>query len=56
VLADELRAASLDAAATLAELNPQAHAATKLRARENALKAIRSAIETELTIENFGGA
>jgi hypothetical protein len=27
-----------------------------LRARGNALKAIRSAIETELTIENFGGA
>jgi enoyl-CoA hydratase len=56
VPADQLRAASLDAAATLAELNPQAHAATKLRARGNALKAIRSAIETELTIENFGGA
>jgi len=56
VPADELRAASLDAAATLAELNPQAHAATKLRARGDALKAIRSAIEAELTVENFGGA
>ncbi len=56
VPADELRATSLAAAATLAELNPQAHAATKLRARGNALKAIRTAIETELTVEGLGGA
>jgi enoyl-CoA hydratase len=56
VPADELRAASLDAAATLAELNPQAHAATKLRARGDALRAIRKAIETELTAEGLGGA
>ena len=56
VPADELRAASLAAAATLAELNPQAHAATKLRARGDALKAIRTAIETELTVEGLGGA
>jgi enoyl-CoA hydratase len=56
VPADELRAASLDAAAELAELNPQAHAATKLRARGDALKAIRAAIETELTAEGLGGA
>ena len=47
--------ASLAAAATLAELNPQAHTATKLRARGDALKAIRSAIETELTVEGLGG-
>jgi enoyl-CoA hydratase len=53
---DELRAASLDAAAELAELNPAAHAATKLRVRGNSLKAIRSAIETELTPEGLGGA
>ncbi len=53
---DELRAASLVAAATLAELNPQAHAATKLRARGDSLKAIRAAIETELTPEGLGGA
>ena len=33
VSAGELRSASLAAAAALAELNPQAHAATKLRAR-----------------------
>jgi enoyl-CoA hydratase len=56
VPADELRAASLDAAATLAELNPAAHAATKLRVRGNSLKAIRSAIETELTPEGLGSA
>jgi enoyl-CoA hydratase len=56
VPADELRAASLDVAAELAELNPQAHAATKLRVRGDTLKAIRLAIETELTAEGLGGA
>ena len=35
-------------AAELAELNPEAHAATKLRARAAALTALREAIETEL--------
>jgi enoyl-CoA hydratase len=56
VPADELRAASLDAAATLAELNPQAHTATKLRARGDSLRAIRKAIETEMAPEGLGGA
>lgn len=56
VPADDLLAASLDAAATLAELNPTAHAATKLRARADALEAIRSAIETELTVESLNAA
>jgi enoyl-CoA hydratase len=56
VPADELHSASLAAAATLAELNPQAHTATKLRARGDSLKAIRSAIEAELTVEGLGGA
>jgi enoyl-CoA hydratase len=56
VPANELRAASLAAAAELAELNPQAHTATKLRARGDALKAIRSAIESELTPEGLGAA
>jgi enoyl-CoA hydratase len=51
VTADELQSASLQAAAQLAELNATAHAATKLRARANALTALRSAIETELTAE-----
>ncbi len=52
----ELRDASMHAAAQLAELNAAAHAATKLRARANALKALRSAIETELTAEGLGQA
>lgn len=56
VPADELLPASLAAAAELAELNAQAHAATKLRVRGSSLKAIRSAIETELTAEGLGGA
>ena len=55
VPADELRAASLAAAARMAELNAQAHTATKLRARAGALAAIRSAIESELTVEGLGG-
>jgi enoyl-CoA hydratase len=46
--ADQLRATSLEAAAELAALDPTAHAATKLRARGDALKALRSAIEAEL--------
>jgi enoyl-CoA hydratase len=45
----ELAEAGTRAAAGLAELNMAAHAATKLRAREGALKALRAAIETELT-------
>ena len=53
VTADELRDASLDAAAELAELNPPAHAETKLRARRAVLDAVRSAIETELTDETL---
>lgn len=56
VAPEELQAASTQAAAQLAELNAAAHAATKLRARSNALKAIRSAIETELTPEGLGAA
>lgn len=56
VAAEELRAASVEAAAELAALNPAAHAATKLRARGQALKALRSAIETELTLEGLTGA
>jgi len=51
---DELRAASLGAAAALAELDPAAHAATKLRARGDALQALRRAIATELTSESSG--
>ncbi len=52
VPAGELPAASRDAAAALAQLDPAAHAATKLRARAAALQAVRAAIETELTAES----
>jgi enoyl-CoA hydratase len=48
VPADELREATLEAAGELAALDPAAHAATKLRARADAIKAVRSAIEAEL--------
>jgi enoyl-CoA hydratase len=54
--AGELRAASLQEAAELAELNAAAHTATKLRARAGALAAVRSAIETELTPEGLAGS
>jgi enoyl-CoA hydratase len=48
VPAEELREASLAAAGELAELNMDAHAATKLRVRDGALKALRTAIGAEL--------
>jgi enoyl-CoA hydratase len=48
VAADELEAATAEAAEVLAGLNAEAHAATKLRARGGALAAVREAIETEL--------
>ncbi|HTA97772.1 MAG TPA: crotonase/enoyl-CoA hydratase family protein [Solirubrobacteraceae bacterium] len=54
--AEDLRAASLEAATELAGLNPVAHAATKLRARAAALGALRAAIETELTVQDLGAA
>lgn len=47
VPAAELRDVTKSTAARLAKLDPSAHAATKLRAREQALKAIRSAIEAD---------
>ena len=49
----EIGAAGLGAASALAELNMTAHHATKLRAREGALKALRTAIETELPPEGL---
>jgi enoyl-CoA hydratase len=48
VPAGELREASIAAAEELAGLNMEAHAATKLRVRDGALKALREAIDTEL--------
>ncbi len=56
VPAEELRAASLQAAEGLAGLNAAAHTATKLRVRAGALKAIRAAIESELTVAALTGA
>jgi enoyl-CoA hydratase len=56
VPASKLEAVSLQAAAKLAELNPAAHVATKLRARGAALQAMRAAIESELTLEALTGA
>jgi enoyl-CoA hydratase len=48
VPASELRAASREAAEQLAALDLAAHAATKLRVRDHALKALRAAVEAEL--------
>lgn len=48
VAVEELRAASLAAAGELAGLNMQAHAATKLRVREQALSALQDAIDAEI--------
>lgn len=52
----DVRAASLDAAAQLATLHPAAHAATKLRVRAGALRAVKEAIASELTLEGLGAA
>jgi len=46
----ELPAAGLEAAAGLVELDPAAHAATKLRVRSQVLAALRSAIDRELPV------
>ncbi len=51
VAPEELRAASLEAAELLTTLDPEAHAATKLRARANAIMLVRSAIESELEVQ-----
>jgi enoyl-CoA hydratase len=47
VPAADLREAALSTAADLAKLDLNAHAATKLRTRDQALQAIRAAIETD---------
>jgi enoyl-CoA hydratase len=49
VAVEELREVSLAAAEELAGLDMAAHAATKLRVRDGALKALREAIDTELS-------
>ncbi len=45
---DELVAAARDEATALAGLNMPAHTATKSRARDKALQAVRKAIEADL--------
>jgi enoyl-CoA hydratase len=52
----ELLAQTLDAARALSELDANAHAMTKLRAREDALRRLRAAIASELTPEGLGSA
>lgn len=54
VPAEELREQSLAAAEELAGLNMDAHAATKLRVRGAALKALREAIDAELAAQGAG--
>jgi enoyl-CoA hydratase len=56
VPAQQLQDTSRQCAEDLAGLNPEAHAATKLRARAGALTALRAAIEGELTLESLTGA
>lgn len=51
VPASRLPEAALEAATDLAALHPEAHTATKLRARTGALAAIRAAIEAEISID-----
>jgi enoyl-CoA hydratase len=55
VAAEELRAASREAAQAMAALNLPAHAATKLRARGAQLTALRAGIDSELTVAALTG-
>lgn len=54
VAPEQLHEAALETARTLSQLDMRAHAASKLRARRDALRRLRSAIETELTLEGLG--
>jgi enoyl-CoA hydratase len=54
VAAEDLREVSLAAAEELAGLDMAAHAATKLRVRDGALKALREAIDSELSQQGAG--
>lgn len=56
VPAETLHDVSLQKAVELGELNVEAHAATKLRARAGSLKALRAAIESELTTAGMQNA
>jgi enoyl-CoA hydratase len=52
----ELAQASLETAQELCELNAEAHTATKLRVREQALSLLRAAIESELEGQTVSAA
>jgi enoyl-CoA hydratase/carnithine racemase len=54
VAPEDLRAASRAAAEEMAGLDAEAHRATKMRVREGAIAALRSAIETELGAQRPG--
>jgi enoyl-CoA hydratase len=54
VPAEQLQEAALETARTLSQLDLRAHAASKLRARGEALRRLRAAIESELTVEALG--
>jgi enoyl-CoA hydratase len=56
VEAERLNEVALETAQALSQLDMGAHAATKLRAREDVLRRLRSGIETELTPEGLGVA
>lgn len=50
---EQLEQAVVETAQSLSQLDMRAHAASKLRARAEALQRIREAIETELTVERL---
>ena len=52
VAAEVLHTVAREAALGLAKLDMKSHAATKLRVREPALRALRAAIASELTLDN----
>jgi enoyl-CoA hydratase len=52
VPASELDMAADQAAVSLSQINLAAHSATKMRARSQAIQAIRAAIDTEITLED----
>ena len=54
VAASELQAVCRQTALELSELNAEAHTATKLRVRENALSRLRAAISSELEAQTAG--
>jgi enoyl-CoA hydratase len=53
---EQFEQAVAQTAGDLAQLDIRAHAASKLRARADALKRVRQAIETELTVERLSAA